>query len=130
MMRSDTIIDKLSIIIAVIIGIVIFGKIFGIMPDYSAGEKSGYITSFTHKGIMIKTYEGEMNMGGMRKETDAEGKIHIVPNTFKFTVTDESLINDLKHKTEEGEFVTLNYSAWLVHPWYYDSPYIIKEIVK
>lgn len=31
---------------------------------YSDGERTGVITKFSHKGMLIKTWEGELNMGG------------------------------------------------------------------
>lgn len=98
------------------------------MPNYSDGEKSGYITSLSKKGIMFKTWEGSMNMGGMRKEVDSEGIAHMVPNTFEFTVHDEKIVKELTSKMETGGFVTLLYDKWLVHPFSVDSPYIIKGI--
>lgn len=108
--------------------VILVGKTIGIMPNYSEGEKSGYITSFSKKGVVKKTWEGSMNMGGMRKEVDSEGMSHLVPNTVEFTVTDDTLAKIIADKVEGGNFVTLHYDEWLIHPFYFGSPYIIKDV--
>lgn len=118
----------IGLVFVVVVFFVAIGSTFGIMPNYSDGEKSGYLTSLTHKGIMVKTWEGVMNMGGMRHETDAEGRAHLVPNIMNFTVQDPELVKKLEEKLKDGSFVTLSYSQWFMKPWNVGSSYIVKEI--
>ena len=118
----------IGLIFVVVVFFVTIGSTFGIMPNYSDGEKSGYLTSLSHKGLIVKTWEGVMNMGGMRKEEDAEGRVHLVPNTFSFTVLDTKLVPELEKKLQDGGFVTLKYDQWYMKPWNVGSSYIIKEI--
>jgi hypothetical protein len=64
----------------------------------------------------------------MRHEEDAEGRLHLVPNTMAFTVQDPELVKKLEEKLKEGSFVTVEYSQWFMKPWNVGSSYIIKEI--
>jgi len=50
---------------------------------YSEGERSGVIFKFSSKGLIWKSWEGEMNLGGMRGA---------VTNTWKFTLKDDRLL--------------------------------------
>jgi hypothetical protein len=54
--------------------------------DYSSGERSGVITKFSRKGFMFKTYEGEINLGGLKTKKDGNGNSTVVANTFEFSL--------------------------------------------
>lgn len=97
----------------------------GCMPDYSEGERAGLVTKFSHKGMFCKTWEGEMNLGGMREETQtnasSDGKSFttstaMVPNVWKFTVTNESLVRKVQAALADGKRVTFAYTQWLIGP--------------
>ncbi len=56
---------KVIIIISLII-VVITGLFFLIANyTYSEGNRAGVVVKFSKKGYLLKTYEGELNMGGM-----------------------------------------------------------------
>jgi hypothetical protein len=57
--------------------------------NYSDGIRQGVIYKFSKKGLVFKTWEGEMNMGGFRKENDSHGNTNIVANTFSFSLDAE-----------------------------------------
>ena len=52
----------------------------GFMPTYSEGERIGYVTKLTAKGIFWKTWEGEMQMG--------TGELASLQEHFHFSVYD------------------------------------------
>ena len=94
--------------------------LLGIIPllagcfEYSDGERRGTITKLSKKGFFCKTWEGEMYMGGMKKQSHLsdDGKslsTSMVANTFEFTVEDEKLIPSLKAKMESGDVVIVHY---------------------
>ena len=54
---------------------------------YSDGDRYGVITKYSKKGFVIKTWEGQLNLGAAGQQGD--GGLGF--NTWDFTVTDEKL---------------------------------------
>lgn len=48
--------------------------------NYSDGVRVGVPYKLSRKGLVVPTWEGEMNLGGVRKKTDEDGNTQLVPN--------------------------------------------------
>lgn len=86
---------------------------------YSEGVRSGELIKFSHKGILFKTWEGEISQG-------LSGA-----NIFKFSV--EGKNEDVIKKLEEyqGRYVKLKYKErFATISWLGDSRYFIIEAVE
>jgi len=86
---------KLGIIVIIIlstIGMMITQSIQG----YSYGTRTGKLVKLSKKGLLCKTWEGELLIGEASQ------------NTFAFTVNDNIVVEGLK--SLRGEDVTLEYS--------------------
>jgi hypothetical protein len=70
---------------------------------YSEGNRAGVMIKFSKKGYIFKTYEGELNIGGMGN----------IPNTaqmnqiWDFSVRDPAIADTLMHL--EGRKLSLHY---------------------
>lgn len=84
-------------------------------PNYSSGSRVGVVTKLSEKGLIWKSWEGEMNMGGMRTWTDHEGNFRSMPNTFEFNV-DPSVVELVKAAQLSGMPVELVYRQWAIAP--------------
>lgn len=86
--------------------------------ELSDGQFAGQITYFTKRGFFCKTWEGQVIMGGMRKEThtasDGSSVTSSVANTSRFTVEDPSLVSKIQAAFESGRPVRLNYKKEFV----------------
>jgi hypothetical protein len=87
---------------------------------YSEGNRAGVVVKFSKKGFLFKTYEGELNMGGMNS----------VPNTAQvnqlwlFSVTDKAIGDKLMKL--EGRRVSLHYREIIKNlPWNGDTRYFV-----
>lgn len=90
---------------------------------FSEGTRSGYLIKISKKGVAFKTYEGELNLGGVNLSNGLEG------NIWSFTVFDDDLIK--KMKTFEGDKVKLFYKErYKTLPWQGDTNYIVNNIEK
>lgn len=86
---------------------------------YSEGVRSGELIKFSYKGIIFKTYEGELSQGISGAQI------------FHFSVMDsqEKVIADLKES--EGNYVKLTYiERYKTFPWWGDTRYFITEVQK
>lgn len=80
----------------------------GIHYVYSEGDRSGTVTKLSRKGALVKTWEGELVMGGVRKGND--GKMDA--NVFCFSVADSTVISQLQDALNSGETVNLHYKQY------------------
>lgn len=97
----------------------------GCVPDYSTGSRTGVVTKLSHKGMFVKTWEGEMNLGGMSKNSD--GKLQ--PTVWSFTVENQDLILKLQDAAKNQKAVTIDYSQWLFAPSFRtDSGYLVLDV--
>ncbi len=101
--------------------------------DYSDGDRVGVIQKLSKKGIFCKTWEGEMLLGGLKKQVNvsSDGKsttTSMVANTFHFTVEDESLLPAVKAAMESGQPVTISYREELISFCRSDESYFVTAV--
>lgn len=96
----------------------------GIDYHYSDGERSGKIIKMSNKGLVFKTWEGQLSTGAT--VVGAEGGSN--PLVFQFSVCDKSVIEKLKDAQKTNQQVTLNYvQPLLVGITEGDSDYLITD---
>ena len=89
---------------------------------YSEGTRTGTLVKVSKKGMMLKTYEGQLNLGGFSTGDDG-----IVGNIWNFSVKDDRVYQKLK--TMEGKQVTLHYDEIIqAMPWQGDTNYFIEMV--
>lgn len=110
-------------ILVIVIGILALSSVcyfaFLYNATYSVGVRSGELIKFSNKGMVFKTYEGELSQGISGAQI------------FSFSVLDseEKAISDLKEM--EGHYVKLTYiERYKTFPWWGDSKYFITQVTK
>lgn len=86
---------------------------------YSTGIRSGELIRFSHKGVVFKTYEGELSQGISGAQI------------FSFSVLDnqEKVISDMKKF--EGHYVKVTYiERYKTFPWWGDNKFFIIDVKK
>ncbi len=109
----------LGIVIGITLLTVVCYFTFIYYATYSEGVRSGELIKFSSKGVVFKTYEGELSQGISGAQI------------FSFSVLDgeEKVISDLK--SFEGSYVKLNYiERYKTFPWWGDSKYFITGVTK
>ncbi len=95
---------------------------------YSEGSRTGYLVKFSKRGYIFKTYEGELNLGGMNAANNS-----VLNNLWDFSVpkNQQGVIDSLKKY--EGHVVKLYYIQPLKKFfWQGDTEYFVEkaELVK
>ncbi len=105
----------------VIVGFLLYYFICGF--TYSEGSRSGILTKISKKGYVFKTYEGEINIGGLYQNNST-----IVPTTiFYFSVQDKKIYYDLQQA--EGKRVIVYYKQVFKNFfWQGDTDYFVYQI--
>jgi hypothetical protein len=74
-----------------------------------------------------KSWEGEMNMGGMRLQRDEHGNTSSAVNVFEFNVH-PSMVAKVQAAQRAGTPVELVYRQWLIAPLYIDNDHVIIDV--
>jgi hypothetical protein len=90
---------------------------------YSEGYRAGRLQKFSSKGVLFKTYEGEMILSSVSSNTD----VALASEKFFFTMINKSLVR---------QFDTLQNDVVIVHYrqkngtlfWRGDSPYLVDSV--
>jgi|SRR5436190_11388870 len=90
---------------------------------YSEGTRSGILTKVSRKGFIFKTYEGEMNIGGLN-----QGDGTIMPATiFKFSILDRSVYDKLEQV--QGSKVVVHYRQVIKNFfWQGETDYFVQQV--
>ena len=106
-----------------VVGIAIFFLVSNM--TYSEGTRSGYLIKISNKGVLFKTYEGQLNLGGVNS---SDGMDAIVQNKmWDFSVADEVVFLELQEY--QGKYVTLAYrEIYRSFPWQGDTEYFVTGV--
>lgn len=93
---------------AVAIGIFgIFAAAVGNVVGTSDGKRVGVLTKFSQRGLFIKSYEGELNMGGVRNNVNSKGESSVVANVWEFSCSNPQMAEKLENLV--GKEVVIKY---------------------
>lgn len=109
----------LGVILATIIIMAALWYTFLYNVDYSDGYRSGELIKFSHKGTLVKTWEGEISQGISGAQI------------FSFSVMDseEEVIQRLKDY--QGSYVKLKYEEKFGTFFFWgDTKYFVTEVTK
>lgn len=108
-------------LVFLLVGFLVFYFISGLA--YSEGTRSGVLTKVSKKGFIFKTYEGEINIGGLN-----QGDGTIMPLTvFKFSVTDPRVYYELENL--QGRKVVVQYKQVMRNFfWQGETDYFVNEV--
>jgi hypothetical protein len=90
---------------------------------YSEGTRSGILTKVSKKGYVFKTYEGELNIGGLNQGDGTIMPLYI----FKFSVRDKEVYNQLE--SSEGKKIVLHYKQVIKNFfWQGETDYFVYQV--
>ncbi len=113
----------LKFLLIIAAGIVIYLIIVSSF-HYSEGSRTGYLSKFTRKGYVFKTYEGDIFIGGATAENST-----LVNNLWSFSVKsdDQSVIDSLNKY--QGSVIKAHYYMVLKNmPWQGETKYFVHKV--
>jgi hypothetical protein len=109
----------LSIIIIFFVMFIYFKYFF----TYSEGLRAGLLQKFSHKGVVFKTYEGELILSSV----SSTATVALASEKFLFSVTNKNLV--IQFDTLQGRNVIVHYTEKRgTVPWRGDSKYLVDSI--
>lgn len=91
---------------------------------YGEGSRTGYLIRFARTGYVFKTYEGEMNLGGMNTNSNS-----VANYLWDFSVlgSEKDVVGKLNNY--EGKIITVYYKEKLKNmPWQGNTKYFVYRI--
>ena len=113
-----------------VVGLVILAIAFlclGYWGIYDEGVRAGTVLRISKKGMIFKTYEGQLNV----QTFGALKGANPIMEAFDFSVStsDEAVIRALQEVSLSGERVNLHYvSRYATFPWRGDTKYFIVKV--
>lgn len=90
---------------------------------YSNGQRAGTLIKISRKGVVFKTYEGQLNLGGVSMDAQ-EG---LSGNIWEFSVQKDEIYNQLQDL--QGQKVKLYYrQKYKGMPWQGKTNYYIYQV--
>ena len=117
---------KVTLIILLLVGVGV--SLFFIFGNFSEGSRAGTVVKFSKKGVLTKTYEGELNMGMVITENAAA---NYGSNIFDFSVPtgNKEVIETLEKVMLTGNRIKLNYyEKYVTFPWVGDTKYHVYKV--
>jgi hypothetical protein len=94
----------------------------GCDDTYSRGERVGTVIKLSEKGVLFKSWEGELHLGG--DALSATGA-----NTWSFSCRNDEVTRKLQAAARmPNKPVRIVYKQWLVGPSYIDTGYEILDV--
>ena len=96
---------------------------------YSEGVRSGVVVKISRKGVVFKTWEGQLNLmtfGAVRSQ-------NMISESFDFSVAgnNEDVVRELESASLSGERVSLFYEErFATFPWRGDTRYFVIRVEK
>jgi uncharacterized protein YxeA len=108
-------------ILFIIISVIVLGAVgyfaFIYYVPYSEGYRSGELIKFSRKGVLVKTWEGQISQG-------LSGT-----NVFSFSVEDKEEEIIEKMKEYQGHYIKVTYKErYATFFWLGDTKYFITEV--
>jgi hypothetical protein len=123
--RTTKKVVKIILITAMVAGAIIFSVMYwGI---YDEGVRAGNVLRLSKKGMLFKTYEGQLNL----QTFGALKGANPIMEAFDFSVEadEEQVLKDLEAVALSGERVNLHYiKRYSTFPWRGDTKYFVTKV--
>lgn len=116
---------KWMLIIILAAGIIVFSVLY--WGVYDEGVRAGNVLRVSKKGMIFKTYEGQLNL----QTFGALKGVNPIMEAFDFSVEgdEEQVLKDLQAVALSGERVNLHYiRRYAIFPWRGDTKYFITKV--
>lgn len=124
-----SLVEKLTPVLIILIVLLIVAppivSLFGgAIPDYSTGSRSGIVDKFSERGLIFKSYEGELKMNGYDRDENGA----MVPKVFAFSVDNKQVADQINKALDSGEKVVLHYNQYFIGPVTLQTKYHVNKI--
>lgn len=122
---AESIGRKIKRFFLMLLGVLLIGGLIFVWVagwTFSEGTRAGELIKVSRKGVVFKTYEGQLNLGGF--QSDNAG---IVGNIWEFSTTKNDVYDRLQEL--EGKKIKLHYrQRYKPMPWQGKTDYFVHKV--
>ncbi len=125
-----SILRKLSISLWVFLVVVLATLAFFTFGHYSDGYRAGTLVKLSKKGVIFRTYEGDLNTQMFIDDNAAASGVGFKVWNFS-VIEDANLISKMEQALLDGHRVKLQYKErFFILPWIGETEYIVYDMEK
>lgn len=114
-----------AFLIATIFGVPIVKTCGGMNIEYSEGARTGVPYKISKKGLIWKTWEGDLSLQLTTRNSEGQ----MINQIFSYSVADEKIAKEIEAASQANEVVTLKYKQYLLRGFRYGgTDYDIVEV--
>lgn len=98
----------------------------GCMPHYSDGVRVGHVQKLSHKGLVFKSWEGELTLEGI--STHGVGDSKDIGNVWDFSVCNDDVLKQVQSAIDSQAKVKIAYDQYFIGPWDISTQYVVKSV--
>jgi hypothetical protein len=108
--------------VIILLLLVAIGLLVSYVP-YSEGVRAGTVLKVSKRGVLFKTYEGQLDLEAFGAAKD---KNNLFNQAFMFSVLDENVVKELEAVSLSGERVNLRYQEkYIPLPFMGETKYFV-----
>jgi hypothetical protein len=112
--------------IAILVVVLVAGTLFLVYATYSEGVRAGTVLKVSKRGLLFKTYEGQLDLDVFGATANKE---NLFDQSFKFSVKDAAVISQLEAVALTGERVNLRYEEkYMRIPFLGETKYFVTGV--
>lgn len=85
----------------------------GLNIPFSEGQRTGIVYKLSKKGLIHKTWEGQMSLQMMTRNSEGQ----LVNEVFRFSVSDDAVAHQINAAAVRNEPLTLHYTQYFLRGW-------------
>lgn len=98
-----------------------------VFGNYSSGYRTGTIMKISKKGVVFKTWEGQLNVGGLQNSDNNDGGV--ATTVWEFSVTKKEVLKEIEEAVDKGKKVKLYYNEkFYQFSWRGDTKYFVYDV--
>lgn len=121
-----------KILIVVVIGLtawILIGSYYIFWANYSDGYRIGTVIKLAKRGVVFKTYEGQLNLEFFPSGAKTSKKDDSQSNIWNFSVSNKSVAAEIETANDKGKRVKLYYDEKYYRlPWVGETKFVVNRV--
>ena len=119
--------NKNKIFLIAITALVLLIISYFIFGSYSSGYRAGKIMKLSNKGVLFKTYEGQLDIGGL----ESSGSDGAATTVWAFSVKDHNVVENINNAVDNNWRVKLYYKEKYYKLFFFgDTKHFVYKVEK
>lgn len=121
-----------KILLVIVIGLtawILIGSYYVFWANYSDGYRIGTVIKLAKRGVVFKTYEGQLNLEFFPSGAKTNKKDDSQSNIWNFSVSNKSVAAEIETANDKGKRVKVYYDEKYYRlPWVGETKFVVNRV--